>query len=162
MPEPMPTPSYLSTFLWSQQLRGADTFARKYVGDWLVWEPGAWVAPTRGAVTTMKIDSTSRTPQHGDALCFLLGPADGRTLAIGRGEGNDVLISDATVSRQHAHLTGHAGAWQVRVADGRAATLSGASVTAPATLLQPGQVLQLGGVQLSFHDMPSLLRRLSQ
>jgi Inner membrane component of T3SS, cytoplasmic domain len=158
----MPTPSYLSTFLWSQQLRGADAFAAKYVGEWLVWEPGPWQAPARNTMSTLKVDSSSATPQQGDALCFFLGSANGRTLMVGREPGSDVLISDGTVSRQHAALVGQNGGWSVKVAPGRAASLGGLAIPETGVLLLPGKMLQLGGVSLSFHDCTSLLRRLVQ
>jgi hypothetical protein len=158
----MPVPSYLSTFLWSQQLRGAQAFATKYVGDWLVWEPGPWQAPARNTMSTLKVDAASATPQQGDALCFFLGAANGRALGIGRDPTSDILLSDGTVSRQHAILSGLNGAWQVKVVPGRAATLAGLALIESERVILPGQLLQVGGVQLSFHDTSSLLRRLSQ
>jgi len=45
---------------------------------------------------------------------------------------------------------------------GRAATLAGLALTESERVILPGQLLQVGGVQLSFHDTSSLLRRLSQ
>jgi hypothetical protein len=156
----MPAPSYLSTFLFSQQLRGAEAFAAKYVGDWLVWEPGPWQAPARNTLSTFKADVTSTTPQQGDALCFLIGPANGRSLRVGRDPGNDLLISDGTVSRQHVVLTGADGSWTVKATAGRKAIVGGVAIPETGLKLVPGAMLKLGGVSLSFHDCASLLRRL--
>ena len=78
----MAAPSYLSTFLLAHQLRGAQAFADRFAGEWLVWEPGPWQAPPRGEKSTLKVDATAKAPQHGNALCFHLGPANGRTLSV--------------------------------------------------------------------------------
>ena len=158
----MSQPSYLSSFLWRQQLRNADVFRAKFPGAWLVWEPGAWHSPSPTAHTTLKIDASATEPKQGDALCISLGAAtDGRTLNVGREPENDVLLSDGTVSRHHLVLTAHGGGWRVRTAPQRAATLAGSPLPEQDVQLLPGQVLQLGGVTLSFHDGESLLRRLA-
>ena len=157
----MTVPSYLSTFLWRQQLRGTEAFRTRYPGAWLVWEPGEWHSPSPTAHATLKIEANASEPKQGDALCLLLGaPTEGRTLKVGREPDNDVLISDSTVSRHHLVLTALAGAWRVRAAAQRSATLAGAPLLEQDTPLSPTQVLQLGGVTLSFHDTDSLLRRL--
>ena len=159
----MTAPSYLSTFLWTQQLRGSAAFATKFPGAWLVWEPGAWQAPAPNVRSTLAIDPKASAPKHGDALCFLLGLApEGRTLKIGREPDNEVLISDGTVSRHHLLLTAHEGQWRVRAVEQRVATLSGSAVPEHDVPIGPGQVLTLGGVKLSFHDTSSLLIRLAQ
>lgn len=158
----MATPSFLSTFLWTQQLRGADAFVARYPGAWLVWEPGPWQAPSRTTLTTLKVDGGSATPKAGDALCFQLACVEGRTLKVGREPDNDVQITDGTVSRHHVVLTCQQGTWFIRVAGGRQASIGQVTLTEqdPPLRLQPGQVLKLGGAQLSFHDTASLLRRL--
>ena len=162
--EAMPAPSYLSSFLWSQQLRGPEAFAKKFPGEWLVWEPGPWKASPRGVVATMSgaLPSTSAAPQQGDALCFLLGVANGRSLDVGRQPESAVVISDGTVSRQHVVLEGLGGVWSVRANPGRAATFMGMPMPETSALLAPGDALQLGGVTLSFHDTNTLLARLTQ
>ena len=159
----MTAPSFLSTFLWTQQLRGAAAFAAKFPGAWLVWEPGAWHAPSPSARTTLSIDPNARAPKGGDSLCFLLGlPTDGRVLRVGREPDNEVLISDGTVSRHHLVLSAHEGQWWVRAVEQRVATLSGSAIPERDVALSAGQVLVLGGVKLSFHDTSSLLPRLGK
>lgn len=158
----MPAPSYFSTFLWTQQLKGPEAFATRFPGDWLVWEPGPWQAPSRQTINTLKVDAGAATPKAGDALCFQLAAAEGRTLRVGREPDNEVQISDGTVSRHHVVLLHRAATWLVRAEGGRSATLSGVALGAAEVSLSPGSQLQLGGVTLSFHDTASLLRRLSQ
>jgi hypothetical protein len=159
----MTAPSYLSTFLWTQQLRGSAAFATKFPGAWLVWEPGAWHAPSPSARTTLSIDPGARAPKQGDSLCFLLGaPTEGRVLRVGREPDNEVLISDGTVSRHHLVLTAQDGQWRVRAVEQRVATLAGTAIPERDVPLSAGQLLVLGGVKLSFHDTSSLLLRLAQ
>lgn len=157
----MAVPSYLSTFLLAHQLRGAETFAERFAGEWLLWEPGPWQAPSRTG-STLKIDAAARTPQPGNALCFHLGPAKGRTFSVGRDPSSDVLITDGTVSRQQAQLIGEQGTWQVKPLGGHPATLAGVQLPAEGGRLSPGQTLQFGGVALTFHDVASLMKRLAQ
>ena len=163
----MSAPSYLSSFLWSQQQRGPEAFAAKFPGEWLVWEPGPWRASPRGVVATMygsmptPAPATPVTaPRPGDALCFLLGLATGRTLDVGRNPDSAIVINDGTVSRQHVLLEGRGSVWWVRVSPGRTATLLGQALSETGQAMAPGAVLQLGGVTLSFHDTASLLARL--
>ena len=163
----MPVPSYLSSFLWMQQLRGADTFAQKYPGEWLVWEPGHWQAPNpRGMTLTVSFSGDAgkgaRAPA-GDSLCFHLGVAtDARAVSVGREPQNELVINDGTVSREHAQLFGRGALWNVKPAGGRTLTVNGTPVPEAGLPLLPGKVVLLGGVNLSFHDSASLLRRLIQ
>src|SRR4051812_22285627 len=115
----MAAPSYLASFLWSQQLRGAAVFAAKFPGEWLIWEPGAWKASPRGSVTTIMGAAAvpaapPAAPRQGDALCFFLGAANGRTLDVGRNPECAIVINDGTVSRQHLLLNGNQGVWIVQ------------------------------------------------
>lgn len=157
----MPTPSYLSTFLWMQQLRGLEAFHARFAGAWLVWEPGPWLAPSRSTLATVGFEAGANKPKQGDALCFFLGPAkDGRVVQLGREPDNDVMISDGTVSRHHLVFTCVGGKWTVRVAQDRVATLEGQPIPAHDVPLTPGQVLRAGGVTLSFHETSTLLPHL--
>jgi hypothetical protein len=162
----MAVPSYLSSFLWMQQLRGADAFAARYPGEWLVWEPGHWQAPNpRGMTLTLAAggDAGKGARAAGDSLCFHLGVAnDTRHVSVGREPQNELVINDGTVSRSHALFFGRGALWNVKPAVGRSVSLSGTPVPEGGVPLLPGKVLVLGGVQLSFHDFPSLVRRLGQ
>jgi hypothetical protein len=80
----MAVPSYLSTFLWMQQLRGADVFATRFPGLWAVWEPGPW-RPAADVKRTISFGGETGAPTAGgDYLCFHLGAADGRVVSLGR------------------------------------------------------------------------------
>src|SRR6266480_181872 len=64
--------------------------------------------------------SVTNRPQESASIRFLTGPLAGNTFQInkpmitfGRDTGNDVIISDPTVSRKHAHLVNKAGQWSI-------------------------------------------------
>lgn len=156
----MAVPSYLATFLWTQQLQGQAKFVEKFPGWWLLWEPGAWKAPPRNAQATLRVETGATTPQPGDALCFFLGGPDGRSLSIGRESASDIHLSDGTVSRQHALLTGQNGEWRIRAISDKTTRAGGKPVTSAGLILKPATKLQIGGVHLSIHDGASLRDRL--
>src|SRR5436309_12779057 len=59
-------------------------------------------------------------PQESASIRFLTGPLAGNIFQVnkpiitfGRDPGNDVIISDPTVSRKHAHLVNNAGQWSI-------------------------------------------------
>lgn len=158
----MPVPSYLSTFLWMQQLRGAEAFATRFPGLWAVWEPGQW-RPSADVKRTISFGGDAASAKAaGDYLCFHLGMADGRVVSLGREAGNDLVVNDGTVSRQHVQFFAQANAWWVRPHAGRTATLAGKSVELTGAPVSPGQELVLGGARFTFHDAQSLIRRLGK
>lgn len=158
----MPVPSYLSTFLWMQQLRSADAFATRFAGLWAVWEPGQW-RPSADVKRTISFGGDAASAAAtGDYLCFHLGPADGRMVSLGREAGNDIVVNDGTVSRQHVQFYGQLNSWWVRPLAGRAASLAGKPVELTGLPLSAGQELVLGGARFTFHDPPSLIRRLGK
>src|SRR5437016_4086297 len=64
--------------------------------------------------------NVTNKPQESASIRFLTGPLAGNTfqinkpiITIGRDPGNDVIISDPTVSRKHAHLVNNAGQWSI-------------------------------------------------
>ena len=70
------------------------------------------------------------------------------TTALGRKLTNGIVLDDATVSGEHAILYLREGEWFVRDAGSTNGTLvNGQDVVAPSPV-RPGDVLQLGGVQL--------------
>jgi hypothetical protein len=158
----MAVPSYLSTFLWMQQLRGADVFATRFPGLWAVWEPGPW-RPAADVKRTISFGGETGAPTAGgDYLCFHLGAADGRVVSLGREAGNDIVVNDSTVSRQHVQFFAKANAWWVRPHAGRTATLAGEPVELTGAAVSAGQELQLGGARFTFHDPAGLIRRLGK
>ncbi len=64
--------------------------------------------------------SVTNKPQESVSIRFLTGPLAGNTfqlnksiITFGRDPGNDVMISDPTVSRKHAQLVNKAGQWSI-------------------------------------------------
>ncbi len=64
--------------------------------------------------------SVTNKPQESASIRFLTGPLAGNTFQInkpiitfGRDPGNDVSISDPTVSRKHAQMLNNAGQWSI-------------------------------------------------
>src|SRR5215469_2296900 len=71
----------------------------------------------RGDSPTM---NATGKPQELASVRFLTGPLAGNiipinkpTITFGRDPGNDVAISDPTVSRKHAHLVNTSGQWRI-------------------------------------------------
>ena len=62
----------------------------------------------------------ANSPQDSGSIRFLTGPLAGSTFQIskplitfGRDPGNDIVISDPTISRQHARLVNNVGQWSI-------------------------------------------------
>ena len=132
--------SYLISFLATRAAVLTTGFAKKYPGVWLVWEPGAWHAPDVGgpARKTIAGFKPATTPSGSDALCFQLQLDEGKnTVRIGRDEKSDVVINDATVSRDHLILTCATGdIWSALPAKDRIAKKDGV----PMDIARPSQL----------------------
>jgi hypothetical protein len=156
--------SYLISFLATRAAVLNQTFAKKYPGVWLVWEPGQWHAPESGAVSRKTIAGfkPATTPANGDALCFQLQAEEGKnTIKVGRDEKSDVVINDATVSREHLVLTqGAGGVWMAMPAKDRVVKKDGTAL-APmsASPLAAGNKLELGSVTMTFYDAAAFEQR---
>jgi hypothetical protein len=154
------TRAYLLSFLARQRLLLEQRFDARYPHHWLVWEPGTWKAPPANAKTTeTRLPAPSNQPpraQPGDALCFELAMKPDRpaALRIGRAEESELVISDATVSREHCTLRLEKGQWLVRASDSvKSMKVDGRALAAGAEAsLSPGQQLDLGEVKLTFLD----------
>ncbi len=136
----------------------------KFPYSWLMWEPGVW-QPSSGAgsPTLMggKVGLNAR-PGQGDALCFeLAGP---RALKVGRSPECDVVLNDATVSREHLLLEPIAlpDAWSVRLMPGASARLGTQPLGPLAQPLLPRHTLQLGDVSLTFYTSETFASRLDE
>lgn len=151
----------LSRLAQQRMLLGAK-FAQRYAHDWLVWEPGAWSVP-RGNISVSetvppKTKGAPPAPAKGDALCFVLLDK----VTIGRAEGNDLILSDETVSRNHCVLEKRDGAWFVeRHPEAKDLKLDGVHV-ATSMRLSSGQRIQLGQVVLSYISSSGMVTRLQQ
>lgn len=156
--------SFLMSFLVREYLVAKSTFARKYPGAWLVWEPGDWKAPRNKAATTEVVRSRVQEPRAGDALCFQLGSTGERRsqLTVGRDDSCQVVLNDATVSRVHLSLEGSLEEWAAAAVDPeKQVLLDGAKLQVISTPLSPGASLQLGGVSLTFLDSAALVNRVA-
>jgi hypothetical protein len=99
----------------------------------------------------------------GDPLCFILEhPAPGASVTIGRAEGNDIVLSDQTVSRHHCTLVWN-GAWTAASADAHAVfALDGHPVPPGRFVTVPsGAHLTLGHLELVHYTSQGMLLRLA-
>lgn len=141
-----------------------DGFTKRYAHPWLVWEPGAWNAPSPGenpsiASTRTPPMGTALTPKVGDALCFSL-EATKATLLVGRSSDSDIVINDMTVSREHLVLSHDGAAWAVEAKHGTTTSGSGAVVLPGVRVpLEQGATLKVGGSVLTFWSAPAFLGR---
>jgi hypothetical protein len=143
-----------------------ERFVQQFAHDWLVWEPGAWIVPkgtAAGATTVPPKSGAAPKPRIDDPLCFVLAARlDGSGCSIGRAEGNDLVLSDETVSRNHCFFAHTGKTWVVSCApDAKELKVGGAvlksSETAP---IRSGQKLELGHITLTLLDPQAMLERL--
>jgi hypothetical protein len=161
--------SFLISFLAVRSRQA--TFEQTHPGAWLVWEPGTWRAPSRDnplqTQTGFAPSGAAATPSAtGDALCFELGPAQAqRVLRVGRDPAkNEVVINDATVSREALVLTADGEQWLAQPALNRQVSLMGMALAPKQwTPLGPNYTLEVGDVRLTYYDGPvSLSGRLTR
>lgn len=158
------TRSILMSLLVRQHLALKSAFTRRYPHGWLVWEAGAWNVTETGeqnlATTQLPTAELRDCLPTGDVLCFELPPRP--ALTVGRASGNDVVLNDATVSRDHLILRHDGARWTVEVTSQNAASLNGATLEqGKAAPLQSGDRITLGDVNLSFYDTAGFERRIA-
>jgi pSer/pThr/pTyr-binding forkhead associated (FHA) protein len=158
-------PAYLLSLLAKQRAALQDRFGEKFPHHWLVWEPGSWTAPKSGNETIQVSPKNIDKLGQGDALSFGLPSGEGKadTLKVGRHNTNDIVLNDATVSRQHAVIRLQQPEWTVEPLPGAKAgtQLSGIELKAGQPVpLRSGNKLKLGEVTLTFYDLPGFLERL--
>lgn len=160
------TRAYLLSFLSRQFLLRRQGFETRYPHPWLVWEPGSWRAPPANpSAAQTQLPGAMRPPPAGpgDALCFELdvklakGP-----LRIGRADESELLISDATVSREHCVLRRDGNDWFLKASPSvKSLKLGGQPLAAGAEVkLVPGQQLDLGEVKLTYLDPKQFVARI--
>ena len=156
--------------LLSRQLTLAqETFLTRYPSCWLVWEPGEWSVPVSGvdvSVAETRLPTNEVTelrPLGGDALCFALKVAEGTTVQVGRAADNEIVVSDMTVSRLHARLEFNQGAWTITpLSETKKTMVAGkAAGTGKAHALHSAQVVELGGVKVTFYDATAFKARVA-
>jgi pSer/pThr/pTyr-binding forkhead associated (FHA) protein len=160
--------AYLLSFLARQYLLLKQEFEPRYPNAWLVWEPGSWRAPPLNASVAETRLPGSRPPERSgpsDALCFELALKVDRTepVRIGRAEDNELVIPDATVSREHCLLRRDGDQWHVRASSTvKAMRVAGRDVQAGSeTPLASGEALELGEVTLTLLDSKRFHQRVA-
>ncbi|MBI5546661.1 MAG: FHA domain-containing protein [Deltaproteobacteria bacterium] len=162
------TRAFLLSFVTRQVLLSPrEKVAASYRHSWLVWEPGAWVAPPPGLHMTLvpAPPQEAMRPVQGDALCFELALTEGQTgLRLGRAADCDLVINDGTVSRSHLWLTREPEDWAAQVLPSSRGATSDGRVLSPGTRLplRRGTRLQLGDVVLTYYDPQGLLLRAAE
>ena len=144
-----------------------DRFVERYPHYWLVWEPGEFVVP-RGNSSTVetalppgKKNAPAPEPRWNDPLCFVLDVKAG--LKVGRAEGNDLVLSDETVSRHHCTLEHDGTGWVVSCSPASHTPLLVQGERVPpgeSKDLATGSRLSLGRVKLTLVSAWSLVRRI--
>ncbi len=156
--------AYLVSFaLQRLVMLGRDGFVKRHPNPWLVWEPGAWQVARSDADRTVAADrSYTQRPGQGDALCFELVPlANAAPIRVGRAAPCEIVINDATVSREHLHLTREAERWLATVCSPHGAKSGGMAKPLNARIpLSAGAQLEIGEVKLTFLDSNGFLARL--
>ena len=90
--------------------------------------------------------------QHGRRWTDILRLQIGQTITIGRASENEVVVQDERVSRRHAQIDHHKEGWRVCDLGSRNGThVCGKRITGE-HLLSSGQVIEVGGCQLTFTD----------
>ena len=161
--------AYLISFVARQALLLKDKLATRYPNAWLVWEPGSWSAPpVQGDESTTRLPTSHdavTAPQRGDALCFELAlPAKATALRLGRAKGNDIVINDATVSREHILLAKQTdGRWSAEAMSQARSTFFGASPLQPGQKvpLADGQRIKVGDVVFTYLEPASFFERVT-
>jgi hypothetical protein len=156
--------SYLLSFLRRKYSgRPVEDFLRDMPRHWLVWEPGHW-RPCLQAGHTMLALPAVRDDRGGEALAMALGaPREGHAdLVLGRDDGSDLVVQDATVSRVHLLLTLTAqGRWTVRDGGSSNGTWVGDRKLegSDSVELASDVSLRTGSVLLTFYNAEGLFER---
>ncbi len=114
-----------------------------------------------GVTTPLAVPPAAPAPDAGPPAAQLVGAhgrralprADGDVLRIGRALDNDVILSNASVSRHHARLTARGGAWLVEDLGSRHGTVVNGRRVERA-LLRPGDELVVGAERLRIEVEP--------
>lgn len=139
-----------------------EEFERNMPGPWLVWEAGPWRPPSMRRETIVSGPNTRLLPS-GESLAIRLESRKGAgEVTLGRGSANDIVVDDATLSREHLVFCKDAlERWTVRDAGSRNGTkVDGAPAAKAAIPIGPGARIEAGTVRLTFYDGAALFLRL--
>lgn len=143
-------------------------FGKLNPNDWLVWDAGSMHVP-RGNVAsaetvTQGLDASAERPRLDDPLCFVLDHvAPGSTFTVGRAEGNDIVLSDETVSRHHCTLVRGPDGWTASAPEESVSfQLDGATIGyGRFAQLPSGATLGLGNLSLSLYTSQGMVLRIA-
>ncbi len=157
--------AYMLSFLVGQRFALGEGFSARFPGAWLVWEPGPWHAPSGEAWQTQTMHPTKQPdrPFAGDALCFeLTGAESAEGFRVGRAKNNDIVLEDATVSREHFTLAQSGPGWALKPNLLRHVSVAGKEAGHAPVPLNDGAALSVGNVKLTFHDPRGFVSRLER
>ncbi|HKD41633.1 MAG TPA: FHA domain-containing protein [Myxococcaceae bacterium] len=160
--------SVLLSVLVRQHLSLKKEFRKRYPHAWLVWEAGAWSISGDGEQNVAHTQPPAEDLQDclptGDVLCFELATTSAeQVLRLGRASQNDIVINDATVSREHLLVIRHAsGDWSAELkSPTQHVAISGRTLAHGKQMpLRHGDVLKVGEVLLTFYDPRSFELRI--
>lgn len=160
--------AFLMSLLMRQHALANDKFLTRYPHSWLVWEPGPDALPGSGvdvSVAETRAGSTGgpQRPIGVDVLCFALKLPEGSAIKVGRAADNELVVSDPMVSRLHARLDLAGAEWSlVPLSETKKTTVDGLEIARGTPVkLKSGQVLELGGVKVSFYDAATFKARVA-
>ena len=145
-----------------------DQFSADHAHDWLVWEPGSWLPPSRVTMAG-SLDKPQNPSKSGEALAIALEQSAG-TLLLGRegsgpgsNEENEIVLNDGTLSKKHLQLEFDGYHWKVSDLKSRNGTqLNGLKLGSTPEKLSNGAQLKCGQVHLTFYVPNGMLNRLKQ
>ena len=160
----MGVPAAMQSLLMRQLLALDAGWDARYPHDWIIWEPGAWKVPASSrSVVETQFGTTEPPgrPTKGDCLCFELKSASGK-LKLGRAPENDLVINDATVSREHVIFERKGAQWTVQSLPNTKPVTVRSSPLSPGTALPINSAdrITVGGVTLSYFTPSGLKERL--
>ncbi len=156
------TPTRIS-ILVRQRFLQRGKFAEQHPHSWLVWEVGAFApapAPDPDLVSTRQPPSPELLlPSKADPLCFELNRD---TVRVGRAEGTEVKIPEATVSRNHLQLRLTDGIWSAQSMSSAGLATVGGQPMDPLgwRALKPEERICVGGAELVFLGPEEMIKRL--
>jgi hypothetical protein len=142
---------------------GTDRFRARFGHPWLVWEPGTWQVGSPFEQTILPEDAAEDASlRRGDPLAFALDLSAGpQYLRAGRATDCDMVINDATVSREHLALTRDSNLlWRAEaLTEAYTFCREPMKVGEPVSIVG-GDQLRVGAVLLTFYSPVGLVERL--
>ena len=158
----------MRSFTWSElkehRRAGAAEFRATHSHAWLVWESGKWLEGSVLETTLPPEDGVAPAPAvRNEALGFALDVGSGpQFLRVGRDPNCDVVIPDATVSRDHIALTrDRQDVWRVEPLTGADTFFRDILMVGDARPIASGEQFRIGQVLLTFYDGDGLVERLA-